>query len=93
MFIVSGVKGTGKTRTLLEKAHYEGGAIACADPEAMRKRAYSYGIVGLDIIAYEDVAIFTAAYPDKAKALYIHDVNRFLETSFPWVKGYSMSFN
>lgn len=93
MFIISGGKGTGKTKALLERAKEEGGAIACADPVAMRKRAHGYGIVGLDIIAYEDVAIYTVAYPDKKKILYIHDINKFFEVNFPWVQGGSISLN
>ena len=93
MFIISGGRGTGKTRTLLERIKAEDGAIACADPEAMRERAYRYGIVGLTIIAYEDIPIFKIAYPDKNEKLYIHDINKYLNTNFPWVQGYTLSFD
>ena len=92
MFIISGGRGTGKTKVLLQKAADDGATIACADPAAMRERAHAYGIVGLNIIAHEDVAIFKAAYPDKADSLYIHDLKKFLETNFPWVSGYTLSF-
>ena len=93
MFIISGGRGTGKTKTLLQKAADEGATIACADPTTMRERAYKYGITGLNIISYEDVAIFKVAYPDKPAVLYIHDINKFLETQFSAVSGYSLSFN
>ena len=92
MFVISGDRGTGKTRALLERTAAEGATIACANPTAMRDRAHAYGIVGLNIISYEDVAIFKVAYPDKVDSLYIHDMNKFLEASFPWVSGYTLSF-
>lgn len=91
MFIISGGRGTGKTKTLLQKAADEGATIACADPVAMRERAHKYGITGLNIISYEDVAIFRVAYPDKNNIVYIHNINKFLETQFSAVKGYSLS--
>jgi hypothetical protein len=91
MFIISGGRGTGKTKALLQKAVDEGATIACEDPTTMRERAYKYGIVGLNIISYEDIAIFKIAYPDKKNILYIHNINKFLETQFSSVKGYSLS--
>ena len=91
MFIISGGRGTGKTRTLLQRAADEGATIACAEPDVMRERAHKYGIVGLNIISYEDVAIFKVAYPDKNNIVYIHNINKFLETQFSSVKGYSLS--
>ena len=54
MFIISGGKGTGKTKALLERASAENGIVVCKDPEAMRERAHRYGIVGLEIISYRD---------------------------------------
>jgi hypothetical protein len=86
MFIVSGEKGTGKTKALLEKAKAENGVIACADPISMRARAYSYGIVGLDIISYDD--LYNKSIGDKA--LYIHDINKFIRYSFPEAQGYTL---
>ena len=93
MFIISGGRGTGKTKLLLQHAADNGATIACADPVAMRERAHSYGIVGLNIISYEDIASFKIAYPDKVDSLYIHDINKFLETNFSWVSGYSLNFS
>ena len=72
MFIISGGKGTGKTKALLERAKAENGVVVCAEPEAMRERAYSYGIVGLDIVGYSDVFL-------TGKPVYIHDINKFIE--------------
>ena len=93
MFIISGGKGTGKTRELLEKAKVENYVVACENPTTMAARAYEYGIFGLTFISYDDVAIFNVAYPDKKNSLCIHDVNKFIRTRFPWVQGYSVSFD
>jgi geranylgeranyl pyrophosphate synthase len=93
MFIISGGRGTGKTKALLQKAADDGAIIACAEPKTMRERAYKYGIFGLEFIAYEDVAAFKSTCLDKPVLLYIHDINKFIETHFSSVSGYSLSFN
>ena len=54
MFIISGEKGTGKTKLLLETAKANNGIVICKDPESMRDRAHRYGITGLDIVGYGD---------------------------------------
>lgn len=83
MFIISGEKGTGKTKALLEKAQSEGGIIVCENPNKMRERAYKYGIVGLDIAGYGDLYI-------AGKPVYIHDINKFIEHNIPEAKGYTL---
>ena len=82
MFIISGGRGIGKTKMLLEQAQAARGVIVCADPEAMRARAHKYGITGLDIISYSDLTTLQ-------KPVYIHDVNKFLSTRFGNVVGYT----
>jgi hypothetical protein len=83
MFIISGEKGTGKTRALLERAKAENGIVVCKNPEAMRERAHRYGIVGLEIVAYGDLYV-------AGKPVYIHDVNKFIEHNMPETKGYTL---
>ena len=83
MFIISGEKGTGKTKALLEKAQSEGGIVVCRDPEKMRERAHRYGIVGLDIVGYGDLYV-------AGKPVYIHDINKFIEHNIPEAKGYTL---
>lgn len=83
MFIISGGRGTGKTKALLEKAQSEGGIVVCRDPEKMRERAHRYGIVGLDIVGYDDIYI-------EGKPVYIHDINKFIEHNMPEAKGYTL---
>jgi hypothetical protein len=83
MFIISGERGTGKTKALLERAAAEGGIVVCRDPEKMRERAHRYGIVGLDIVGYGDLYV-------AGKPVYIHDINKFIEHNMPEAKGYTL---
>lgn len=48
-------RGTGKTYELMVKAKEAGATIACMNPSAMREKAYSYGITGLDFISYSEL--------------------------------------
>ena len=89
MFIVSGGRGTGKTRTLVERAKAEDGIIVCEDTIAMRERAHLYGVTGLNIISYAD--LYECKVDKYGKPLFIHDINRFITYSFHEVKGYSVS--
>ena len=83
MFIISGGKGTGKTKALLEMAKADNGVVVCANPEAMRDRAYRYGIVGLEIVSYAEAYL-------TGKPVYIHDINKFIEHNMPEAKGYTL---
>ena len=38
-------------------------AIACSHPSAMRQKAYSYGITGIDFISYSD--LFTGGWTEE----------------------------
>jgi predicted ATP-dependent serine protease len=88
MITISGGRGIGKTKLLLETAKAEGGVIVCRDPEQMRDRAHKYGITGLEIISYED--LYTNRVISEEKHLYIHDINKFITYNFPEVKGYTL---
>lgn len=88
MFIISGGKGIGKTRALIERVKSEDGILVCEDTIAMRKRAYCYGITGLNIISYEE--LYKGEIDFYNMPLYIHDINKFIKHRFPEVKGYSL---
>ena len=90
MFIVSGGRGIGKTKTLLERVKAEEGIIVCEDTIAMRERAYGYGITGLNIMTYEE--LYECKVERYDKPIYIHDINEFIRYSFPEVEGYSICF-
>ena len=82
MIIISGGRGIGKTKMLLEQAADAGGVVVCSDPASMRDRAHKYGITGLEIISYQDL------YAGE-KPVYVHDVGKFLCDRFGTVHGYS----
>lgn len=82
MIIISGGKGIGKTKMLLERAADANGTIVCADPDKMRARAHKYGITGLNIMSYKDIT-------NSGKPVYIHDINKFLSELYGDVRGYT----
>ena len=86
MFVVSGGKGTGKTRVLLERAKEMGAIVVCSDTMGMRERAYSYGITGLNLMSYEDFDSISHT----EETVYIHDINKYLTYKNKNVKGYSV---
>lgn len=55
MEIISGARGSGKTTKLLELAAKEkDSVIVCRNPERLREKAYSLGIVGLNFMDYKE---------------------------------------
>lgn len=82
MIVISGGRGIGKTKMLLEQASASGGTVVCRDPDTLRTRAHRYGITGLDIISYTDLEA-------SEKPVYIHDINKFLEERFGNIKCYT----
>lgn len=87
MFVISGGKGTGKTRALIEKVVAENGILVCENPAVIRNRAHKYGITGLNLLSYEDFCE-TANYTNP---IFIHNINSFLAFRYPAVNGYSLN--
>jgi hypothetical protein len=88
MFIISGGKGIGKTRALIERVKAEGGILVCEDTMEMRERAYGYGITGLNIMSYKEFDTLEKV----EEPVYIHDVNKYISYGNRNVKGYSVCF-
>jgi hypothetical protein len=88
MFIISGGKGIGKTRALIERVKSEGGILVCEDTMEMRERAYGYGITGLNIMSYKEFDTLEKI----EEPVYIHDVNKYISYGNRNVKGYSVCF-
>ena len=55
MYRIIDSRGSGKTSRLMLLAKETGAAIACMNPNAMRQKAYSYGITGINFISYSDL--------------------------------------
>ena len=55
MFRIIDGRSSGKTGRLMLLAKEKNAAIACSNPSAMRQKAYSYGITGIDFISYSEL--------------------------------------
>ena len=54
MYRIIDNRGTGKTSRLMLLAKETNSAIACINPNAMRQKAYAYGITGINFISYSN---------------------------------------
>ncbi len=63
MFRIIDSRSSGKTSRLMLLAKETDSAIACSNPSAMRQKAYSYGITGIDFISYSD--LFTGGWTEE----------------------------
>ena len=62
MYRIIDSRGTGKTSRLMLLAKETKSAIACMNPSAMIKKAYAYGITGINFISYSD--LFNGEYEE-----------------------------
>ena len=60
MYRIIAGRSSGKTHELMKLAKETGAAIACSNPNAMRQKAYAYGLTGINFISYSD--LFTTSY-------------------------------
>ena len=60
MYRIIDNRGSGKSSRLMLLAKETNSAIACMNPIAMRQKAYSYGITGIDFISYS--VLFNGEY-------------------------------
>ena len=88
MYRIIDDRSTGKTGRLMLLAKENGAVIACINPMAMRQKAHSYGISGIDFIAYSDIE----AYRHSDKDIYIDDLEAFAKSyTYGKLKGYTLS--
>ena len=86
MFIVSGGRGIGKTKALLERVKSQNAILICENTMEMRERAYGYGITGLNLMSYKDFN----ALEKVEEPVYIHNINKYISYGNRNVKGYSV---
>ena len=86
MFVVSGGRGTGKTKALLERVKSQNAILVCENTMEMRERAYGYGITGLNLMSYKDFN----ALEKVEEPVYIHNINKYISYGNRNVKGYSV---
>ena len=91
MKIISGARGTGKTTKLLEMAVKDpNSVIVCRNPERLKEKAYSLGIVGLDFIDYKQylTGILNGSF---GSSVYIDEPLNMLKSVIGEVKGITLT--
>ena len=84
-------KSSGKTGRLFLLAKENNGVVVCANPTAMREKAYGYGITGIDFISYEEYLYPLSEAYDTSKPVYIDELEKMLIAYDSMIAGYSLS--
>lgn len=87
-------KATGKTGRLLLLAKEQNGVVICGNPDKIRAKAHNYGIVGVDIVSYEEYIDFLGGYSNNILAgrpIFIDELDSLLRQLDINIKGYSIS--
>ena len=87
MYRIIDGRGTGKTSRLLLLAKENDGVVVCADPRAMREKAYRYGITGIDFVSYSQFD-FNYRYN---KPVFIDEIDLLLQHKNREIQGYTIS--
>lgn len=87
MYRVIDKRGSGKTSRLMLLAKEHNGIFVCSNPLAMKEKALSYGLVGFDIMSYEEYY-----YGEKEnKPIFIDELDLYLKYCDKNIKGYTLS--
>lgn len=89
MYTIIDKRGTGKTSRLLLLAKENNGIIICQNPPLMQKKAYGYGITGIDFMSYEQY--ICTDINNLTKPVYIDELDLFLKTLDTQIDGYTLS--
>ena len=88
MYRIIDGRGTGKTSRLLLLAKENNGIVVCANPQAMREKAYRYGITGIDFLSYGEFAHNQIP----CRPIFIDEIDSFLNSiSNAKIQGYTIS--
>lgn len=69
---IIGEEGTGKTRSLMELASAEEGVLVCANPVHAREKAYTWGLLNIEFISYND---FIFNFKNITKPVFIDEID------------------
>ena len=89
MYRIIDTRGTGKTSRLMLIAKENNAVFVCKNPQAMKSKSYSYGIVGIDFVSYEDFL----DYQVQGQKIVIDELEDFIKFALNGVEliGYSLS--
>ena len=88
MYRIIDNRATGKTGRLMLLAKEQNGIIVCKDPIAMRKKAYDYGIVGIDFIPYH---LYLPNERNNERPVFIDELELYLKSWNKNIQGYTIS--
>ena len=88
MYRIIDNRATGKTSRLMLLAKEQNGIIVCKDPIAMRKKAYDYGIVGIDFIPYH---LYLPNERNNERPVFIDELELYLKSWNKNIQGYTIS--
>ena len=93
MYRIVDDKNTGKTSRLLLLAKEHNGIVVCANPRAMKEKAYAYGITGIEYVAYGDFLyeITHTSNPYDSKPIFIDELDQYLSLIDENIAGYTIS--
>lgn len=88
MYRIIDDRSSGKTSRLLLLAKENNGIVVCHNPRGMRAKANAYGLVGFDIISYED---YLNKDYEHGKPCFIDELENFVCWLNNDLKGYTLS--
>ena len=88
MYRIVDSRSSGKSSRLMLLAKESDGIIVCKYPQSMRAKAYAYGLVGFDIISYQD---YLEGNYDSNKQCFIDEIEEFVKTIGNNLYGYTLT--
>ena len=88
MYRIIDKRSSGKTSRLMMLAKENNGIIVCGNPHAMKNKANSYGIVGIDFISYNQ---YLNKDFDLNKDIFIDEIETLMKFLSFNIKGYTLS--
>lgn len=82
-------RATGKSGRLMLLAKEDNGIIVCGNPNAMRDKAYRYGITGIEFISYAEYMHHKVEYTHRK--VYIDELEIFINHCCGNLSGYTLS--
>lgn len=88
MYRIIDDKSSGKTSRLMLLAKEHDGILVCENPYAMKVKANAYGLVGFDIISYND---YHNADYDLDKPCFVDELENYIKFLGGNLNGYTIS--
>lgn len=89
MYKIIDKSGNGKTSRLMLLTKEKNGILVCSNPEAMKVKAYSYGLEDIEIISYFDYINDLDWY--NRKPIFIDELEDFLKQVYSSILGFSLT--